>query len=208
MRLLTAALVFWPTFVGAATIDLTDKVAYNVGASALTIEGATFTAEPSGYLQFTGYGLGVCSPAGWSCNESEFPEALRVDFAAPVDVTSLSFGYFQNVTPSGDLPGYLPRQELAVVVPSAGAPLFFAGADFSGLLTVPVNMTNILGFRFFGLGRTVGVWGTELHGASLAGFTYAPYMAPPDPHPVPEPGILALLGVGLLGFCKRLRRRV
>lgn len=193
----------------AATIDLTDKVVYNVGAPALTIEGVTFTAEPSGYLQFTGYGLGVCSAAGWSCNESEYPEALRVDFPTPVDVTSLSFGYLQNVTPSGDRPGYLPTQELAVVVPSAGAPLFFAGADFSGRLTVPVNMTNILGFRFFGLGRTVGVWGTELHGSSLAGFTYTPRTAPPDntPQPVPEPGVLALMGIGLLGLCHRLRHR-
>lgn len=193
--------------VQAATIDLTDKVVYNVGAPSLTIEGVTFTAEPSGYLQFTGYGLGVCSSAGWSCNEAEFPEALRVDFAAPVTLTAMRFGYLQSQVPAGDRPGYIPHQELAVVIPSSGAPLFFGGSSFDGLLSTPVNIPNVLGFRFFGIGQSPGVWGTELHAASLAGFSYERAGVPPPPTPVPEPLTVGLFGFGLAGVVARLKRR-
>lgn len=190
LRLPLLALLLLPRAGSAATIDLTDKVAYNQGLPSLTLDGATFTANPSGYLQFTGYGVGVCSAVGWSCNEAEFPERLTVSFEVPVTVTGLNFGYLQNQTPLGDKPGYLSTPEILVVEPEGHFPSFYAGTDFSGLRSVAVDFQNIRRFDVFGLGRVPGIWGEGLHAAALAGITFTPYTLPPpvppvDPPPVP-----------------------
>lgn len=206
----------------AATIDFTSHVgAINVGQPAQVIDGVLVETMTGGYLQATHQGgVGVCSSVGWSCNEIEFPEALRLTFTAPVTLTEVVWGYLQPQSPWADGPGFLPAAELAAVRPDVGHPVYAAGVDMvTGIYAMPLNLTINSWVEFFGIGRqSVGVF-PVLMAASVRSVSWTQFVPPivvdPKPPliptepvvPVPEPALLMLVGVGVLVAVRRVRHR-
>lgn len=241
-RLIAAMMVMTSGPAFSATIDFTSYVGQiNVGAPVQIIDGVRVETMTGGYLQATHLGgVGVCSAVGWSCNEIEFPEALRLTFAGPVTLTEVVWGYLQPQSPWADGPGYLPAAELAAVRPDVGHPVFGAGVDMTtGVYAMPLDLTITSWAEFFGIGRqSVGVF-PVLMAASVRSVSWKPFLPPivvdpqppmgpnppatPDPPvvppgvpdvppsdppsvPVPEPSLLALVGLGLLVGLRRARR--
>ena len=174
----------------AGLIDLTDKHLYNIEATSLTFGEVTLSAKPDGYLQFTGYGVGVCqSSVGWSCVEVEHPEALEVRFAQPVTLTGVDLGYLQSSTPAADRygPTYLPVQEIAVIEPDHGFPIFTSGTTFGGSRSVDLWVEGVSSFKFYGFGAVPGFGMVGWHAASLAQIRWTTYTPPSPPPPPPPP---------------------
>lgn len=224
--MIVVGMMGWASLAQAATIDFTAHVGLiNVGAPVQIIDGVRVETMTGGYLQATHQGgVGVCSPVGWSCNEIEFPEALRLTFAGPVTLTEVVWGYLQPQSPWADGPGYLPAAELAAVRPDVGHPVYAAGVDMTtGIYAMPLNLTVNSWVEFFGIGRqSVGVF-PVLMAASVRSVSWAQFVPPivvdpkpplvpptdgpgPGPVPVPEPTLLILVGVGVLVAVRRVRR--
>lgn len=122
----------------ASTIFFTDPAA-NVGVSSWVWPDGTRTTTDVGYLQVTGEGVGVCSSAGWSCNEIEFPETLHILFPTRADVTRIEVGRAFS-------------DEVAAVLAGSYFPTFFGGSSPLGHAVWTGRLEDVDGFDLFGIG--------------------------------------------------------
>lgn len=183
-----------PAMASAALISASYQVNLNDSDPGLVVDSADYAANPFSFDLNAGESVTfnlfkIWTPESAVNSDDKVPQPISVDF----DFTSpglMSGSVNGNTSGETEVLGFFQEGVL-----SWGAPLQLAfGALGDGLLQVSLFDAEFNEGAFWGLGN---------HGAKVK----AKIELISEASEVPEPGTLALLGLGLLGMGMRSRRR-